>query len=510
MRYGCHMGVWGYPAAEKKPEPEACPFCGKVSPVKELGRTGTRKNLWSYRRVVVLRWWRGSLWAVGLELKKEYTAEWQLTALPEAKALAVYRFSPGKVEYCQRYWWCDMWKDGWTIRTTCMKPDFKVYEPFGYCNEYGTGYNIIGLAEVDKSPFRWCGVREYMKPCGELIRFLAVCTAYPRHVEMLMKAGLKEAVKDFAERKKSNAAAVNWYTENPFDAMGLTKPELKAFMDSRRDLNVLAKYKQMRRKNLPATITELDALRCELMSETMFNRLIARMKRHKVGLERMQHYFEKVRAEEQHKKDHKKKGCTTLGTIAGWWCDYLDAAEFLGYDLKNAVFLMPKGLKVHHDKATKARTKIVAEQAEAVAKEKYAARRKKLVQRYTYTDGRWLIRPPADAAEIIAEGKTLKHCVGGYADRHVEGTRTILFLRDRTRPHTPLVTIEMDGNGIVQIHGWDDERTPCKDNPQRKSPREIYKEFLEEWLEWLKAGSKRDKRGAPVVVKHQKKKGDVA
>lgn len=506
-RYGCHMGVWGYPAEVKKPRPEACPFCGRISPVKELGRTGNRKNLWSYHRVVVLRWWRGSLWAIGLELKKAYTAEWQLTALPEAKALAVYRFSPGKVEYCQRYWWCDMWKDGWTIRTTCMKPDFKVYEPFGYCSEYGTGYEVIGLDEVDKSPFRWCGVKEYMKTGCELIRFLAVCTAYPRQVEMLIKAGLTEAVKDFAERKKSNAAAFNWYAEDPFQGLGLTKQEIRAFMAGSRDLNVLARYKQCCRKKLPVTLEGLNSLRREIMGEAMFNRVVAKMKQYRLGTERITNYFEKVRAEEQ---AGKKKGYTTLSTIAGWWCDYIDAAEFLGYDMKNDVFLLPKGLKVHHDKATKAMTAIKAERAAEQAREFARNRQKQLTMRYTYTDGRWLIRAPVDAADIIAEGKNLKHCVGGYADRHMEGKRTILFLRDRTRPHKSLVTIEMDGNRIVQIHGWDDERSACMDNPKRESPREIYREFLDGWLDWLKAGSKRDKRGMPIVPKTKKKRGNVA
>lgn len=100
----------------------------------------------------------------------------------------------------------------------------------------------------------------------------------------------------------------------------------------------------------------------------------------------------------------------------------------------------------------------------------------------------------------MAEGKALKHCVGGYADRHIEGLVTILFLRDKRRPGRPLVTIEMCGNSIVQIHGWDDERTACKENPKRISPRKIYEEFLDEWLDWLAAGSKR-KKGLPVIYK---------
>ena len=118
--------------------------------------------------------------------------------------------------------------------------------------------------------------------------------------------------------------------------------------------------------------------------------------------------------------------------------------------------------------------------------------------------------PPLNADEIVKEGESLKHCVGGYADRHINGTTTILFLRDREKPGKPLVTIEFRGGKIIQIHGWDDERTPCKANPKKISPRTIYKDFLDGWLAWIEGGSKRDKQGYPVIPNKKKKEVHVA
>ena len=40
---------------------------------------------------------------------------------------------------------------------------------------------------------------------------------------------------------------------------------------------------------------------------------------------------------------------------------------------------------------------------------------------------------PMTAAAIRREGKLLRHCVGGYADRHMKGVVTILFLRSEER-----------------------------------------------------------------------------
>ena len=101
----CHMGYMSAPAPKPEPKPMACPFCGKVSPVKELGRTGNRKNLWSFRRAAVLRWYRGALWAVCCDLTKDYGSEHGLTAGPVIKPLAIYRFTQGQVEYCRRMWY---------------------------------------------------------------------------------------------------------------------------------------------------------------------------------------------------------------------------------------------------------------------------------------------------------------------------------------------------------------------------------------------------------------------
>ena len=50
---------------------------------------------------------------------------------------------------------------------------------------------------------------------------------------------------------------------------------------------------------------------------------------------------------------------------------------------------------------------------------------------------------PATPEDIVAEGHALHHCVGGYADRHAEGSTTIMFLRLISRPDQPYYTMEV-------------------------------------------------------------------
>ena len=61
---------------------------------------------------------------------------------------------------------------------------------------------------------------------------------------------------------------------------------------------------------------------------------------------------------------------------------------------------------------------------------------------------------PKDESEIVKEGKTLHHCVGSYAKKHfVYGTSIIVFVRDKAYKETPLYTLELKNNRIIQLRG---------------------------------------------------------
>ena len=109
---------------------------------------------------------------------------------------------------------------------------------------------------------------------------------------------------------------------------------------------------------------------------------------------------------------------------------------------------------------------------------------------------------PLTAKAIKREGKALDHCVGGYAERHIRGVLTILFLRKSDQPGVPYVTIEMSGNQIQQIHGYHNEVGTGAQNP-----RVVHKAFLDTWLRWLRAGSKRNEDGTPKLPKGKKETG---
>lgn len=73
---------------------------------------------------------------------------------------------------------------------------------------------------------------------------------------------------------------------------------------------------------------------------------------------------------------------------------------------------------------------------------------------------------PKNESEIVKEGKTLHHCVGSYAKKHfVYGTSIIVFVRDKAHRETPLYTLELKNNRIIQLKG---ERNKSADEEAKK------------------------------------------
>lgn len=489
-----------------------CPYCGKEVTVKELRYSGRRKNLWEYRRAVVLRQWRGALWATAWDCSKDYgtneplTHAPVLTMLPKVKLLGVYRFTPGKVEAATRVWWSNGLFN-YSYQDTPGKSAgrkggmWHIHSPYGFCSELGKSYDMIGLPELQKSALRWCRLEQVRIASDDFIELLTAACFYPKQVEWLVKLGLQDAVRDLAGRGVKNAAAVKWNANTPAEFLGCGVKELDAITkESDQPLMALRIYRALHDMTPAATPEECAAL-ADCADDRALRVLLPRMKRYGLRIPKLMSYLEKIR----------HHGKTRWGNNAALsaYADYITAADGCGLDLSNTIHLLPKDFWAKHDTVTAAWSAICANRRSTEANAKYKARLQKLTARYLYWSDTLLIRAPVNAGEIVEEGKRLEHCVGGYADRHLSGETTILFLRRRDKPHVPLVTIEMDGNTIRQVYGYRNDCVACPENPKAIPARKLYGAFLDEWLEWLNAGSKRYKDGRPKLPK-KKYKEDVA
>ena len=154
------------------------------------------------------------------------------------------------------------------------------------------------------------------------------------------------------------------------------------------------------------------------------------------------------------------------GAVSGvtrTYVDYLHMRIQRGYDLHNQIFLFPRDLRLAHDRMVIETNAEEIRKREQAVSEKYPDIRKNyrgLRNQYFYEDEDYLIRPARSAEEIVAEGRILHHCVGGdsYLNKHNTGRSTILFLRSKSAPETPYITIEICGTKILQWYGIRDTK----------------------------------------------------
>ena len=115
-----------------------------------------------------------------------------------------------------------------------------------------------------------------------------------------------------------------------------------------------------------------------------------------------------------------------------------------------------------------------------------------------------IIRQPYTAKEIIAEGKALDHCVGGYAERHANGATTIMFLRRLSDPLKPYYTMEVGADlKIKQCYGYKNNR-----NSPKTQDIELFEERYQEYLDLL--AKKREKKKKAEKRKKQHKERAAA
>ncbi len=165
--------------------------------------------------------------------------------------------------------------------------------------------------------------------------------------------------------------------------------------------------------------------------------------------------------------------------IAIQWVDYLTFAKELKYDLTRDDVIYPKNLIEAHDQAN---ANLTVKRDEK-AFEQYKKRYETLKKKYEFSDDTYQIVIPTGVNDIIEEGQKLFHCVKGYAERHMKGETTILFMRECCLHNARLITIEIKDKTIVQNRGM-----------ANRPPTKQEQAFIDKWIAWVQAGSKRPKK----------------
>lgn len=126
------------------------------------------------------------------------------------------------------------------------------------------------------------------------------------------------------------------------------------------------------------------------------------------------------------------------------WVDYLNMAKLMEIPFDR----FPRSLVLQHD--VLARDFSYKKNAMTEKMFKQATEKN---QHLSFEWGDFFVTLPKDVDDLVREGRTLHHCVASYVERVAEGKTTILFLRQKSDPNTPYVTMEWRDDHLAQAKG---------------------------------------------------------
>ena len=299
------------------------------------------------------------------------------------------------------------------------------------------------------------GFVEYTKASLSLdIRYFDALQKIPS-LEMISKIGLHQLVHDLIYADDKDIPGYLKKEDKGTGIKRLTKPQMQSLIQSDCHLSQFVAYMQVAKKDTEALYEDFHWISSRSHSRHVLD--VLRVKIPNMTVKKMREYLDHV----------DEAQCCTVGESAQLWADYVRMLRDLDCDLTDKHLIFPNSLKREHDKAARKMSQVKDEKLNAVFKERAAKNDK-----YAWENEEFKVLIPHDISELYEEGRKLSHCVGTYGKVVAEGRSVVAFIRKATDVDTPLCTIEIRQNAIVQARGMSNR--PAENIPKMKT-------FIKAW-----------------------------
>lgn len=354
-------------------------------------------------------------------------------------------------------------KDGFVRYGTDRKGNWKAmkfHEPVFYTAPYysDNGYTILNTEAILNSDMRYCRLTEWSNSSACAISYLRLYCKHP-NIEYLVESGYRHLI-------EVTEASTGWSSRPVLTVAGgldlKSNDLLKILRLNRSEFKLLQGHEKyylryiMTREQLPC-LKEEELFLLARDIDYYANELIAFAKSAGTSVMRIYRYLSgnKIRS--------------------GDYRDYIGQCVELGYNMRDTSIGMPHDFFAAHERCSKIIKIRQSEEDKAAFIERMEERLS-----FEYETDTLLLRQPESMDEIVAEGKALHHCVGGYALRHAYGKTNIFFIRKKSDPDTPYYTIEVSNSfTIIQCRGFRNDTTRPKPNEVKAFEQE-YQQYLEE------------------------------
>jgi len=442
-------------------EKVTCPCCNAKATYKSKGIG--RSNLTEMTRVMVFVKRGKSIFAtvseidISFENEKPKISKW---------IAGVYKFnSKEQIYYTHRAGWYseESWVQMKSIRCPRVTNGF-----FGSKRQDLHIYNKNFDRIFNYSDLKYADVEDVYRHKGltgeQLIRYIHLSLKF-LSIEILRKSGFWHLVYEKII-EAGGSGALNWKATEHKKIFNLNRYQIKEVRDANLNLMELEIYKRQIKKGEPVSPEQ--------------SKLIKRYYPPHNGkgiedfttLSRVSSYILN-----QNKKEQGGNRVNSLND----YLDYMNECEKLGYNLDEKKTKFPKYFSETHIETSKRVREMREEedrirmcQEEENQKEDFEKTQQKLtgMNEPYIADGLMMILA-ASPAELRAEGRSLGHCVGGYARKVTRGESAILFVRTVADPSKSFYTLELTRDKTI---------AQCRGNGNCVKTPEV-EAFVNKWFE---------------------------
>ena len=299
------------------------------------------------------------------------------------------------------------------------------------------------------------GFVEHTKQTDRMdIRYFDALMKIP-NLEMISKMGMSSLVTDLIYADDKDIPGYLKKDDKGAGIKRLNKLQMQDLVKSGCTLSSFVSYMQVVKKDETAMYSDFQWIASRSHSRHIID--VFRVKIPNMTVKKMRDYLEHV----------DEAQCCTVGESAQLWADYVRMLRDLECDLTDKHLIFPNSLKREHDKASRKLTQVKDEKLNAVFRE-----RAEKNDKYAWENEEFKVLIPHDISELYEEGRKLSHCVGTYGKVVAEGRSVVAFIRKATDVDTPLCTIEIRQNAIVQARGMSNR--PAENIPKMKT-------FIKAW-----------------------------
>lgn len=308
---------------------------------------------------------------------------------------------------------------------------------------------------INNKAMKRTGFLEYVNAVNQMdIRYFDALQKIPS-LEMISKMGLHQLVSDLIYADDKDIPGYLKKEDKGTGIKRLTKPQMQSLIQSGCHLSQFVAYMQISKKDSEVLYEDFHWIESRAHSRHIID--VLRVKIPNMTVKKMRDYLDHV----------DEAQCCPVSESAQLWADYVRMLRDLDCDLTDKHLIFPNSLKREHDKVARKMMQVKDEKLNAIFRERAVKNDK-----YAWENEEFKVLIPHDISELYEEGRKLSHCVGTYGKMVAEGRSVVAFIRKATDVETPLCTIEIRQNAIVQARGMSNR--PAENIPKMKT-------FIKAW-----------------------------